>query len=155
MLMSESLQNSWKGSSFFSQSPAIQVCEVRRTSQLFFLIRQPGEGARHPSPRLHSPNITEDNVDDSFVQQIKEVAHEGAVLAAALYGLRGIAENQCLPKAKWTVEENKSNYQASERLLHAGGLILEIWGVFSPHCHQREHQAPSTDRSRNSKRTWG
>lgn len=84
MSKSKTLQSSWKGSSFFGQSPAIQICEVCRTFQLFFLIRQPGEGARHPSPRLHSPNITEDNVDDSFVQQIKEVAHEGAVLAAAL-----------------------------------------------------------------------
>lgn len=66
-------QNSCKGSSSSSHSPAIQECTVRRTLQLFFLIRQPGEGARHPSPRLHSPNIAEDNVDDSFVQQIKEV----------------------------------------------------------------------------------
>lgn len=67
------IQQDCKGSSSSSRSPAIQKSVVGRTPQLFSLIRQPGEGARHPTPRLHSPNITEDNVDDSFVQQIKEV----------------------------------------------------------------------------------
>lgn len=57
---------------------------VRRTFQQFLLIRQPGEGARHPNPGLRSPESSGDNADDSFVRQIKEVAHEGAVLAAAL-----------------------------------------------------------------------
>lgn len=73
MSIPEIQQNSCKGSLSSSQSPAIQKCAVRRTLQMFFLIRQPGEGARHPGPRLHSPNIAEDNVDDSFVQQIKVV----------------------------------------------------------------------------------
>lgn len=57
---------------------------VRRTFQRFLLIRQPGEGARHPNPRPRSPERSGDNADDSFVRQIKEVAHEGALLAAAL-----------------------------------------------------------------------
>lgn len=73
-----------EGLFLFQPEPGDPDFQVRGTFQQFLLIRQPGEGARHPNPRLHSPESSGDNADDSFVRQIKEVAHEGAVLAAAL-----------------------------------------------------------------------
>lgn len=91
--------SSWTG------SPSAAGARRGRSRDFIAVLCDPAarRGSSAPYPGLRSPNIGADSVDDSFVQPIKAAAREGAALAAASSGLWGIAENRCLPKAKWTV----------------------------------------------------